>query len=202
MGKPPSGTDNVKHPTDLQRRLAAEVKAGCERTGKKPADLARETGIKPPYVTQMLNFSRQGTIASWDLLLRAVGVAGWLVPKPVGLPVVEHVDQVESITLTDQKTGKTVSYPAAPSLPPSDPPAGITGGGGAGGMSGWPGVTIGHGGGGGGANPAPSHPTPVRFDVGGGAARGIPQPWPGSRPKPPPEPDVSSDEDFAPRTKR
>lgn len=179
MGKPPSGTDNVRHPTDLQRRLAAEVKAGLTRTGKKPADLARETGIKPPYVTQMLNFSKQGTIGSWDLLLKAVGVAGWLPPQPVGLPVVEHVDQVEQITLTDQGTGKSVSYPVAP-LDNQEIVA------------------------------EELRERGFTVSTGGGIARDTPPAYrpPEFMPKPPPpprllpEPNVSSDEDFAPRTRR
>lgn len=171
MGGHPAGTDNVKHPTDLQRRLVAQVAAGLDRTGKKRADLARDTGLKAPYVSQMLSFERQGTIASWDLLLRAVGVVGYkpddgapMVPGPLApRSPRSHIvltDQVESVTLSDgSPSPRQPVFPPAPfsdELPPVDHQP-------------WP------------------PPPPLQ---------------PPSRPRPTVEPDVSSDEDFAPRTRK
>lgn len=56
--------------TPLQRRLASEVRAGLARTGRTQADLAKATGIGTPHISLLLHGHRNGSIRTWDALIR------------------------------------------------------------------------------------------------------------------------------------
>jgi transcriptional regulator with XRE-family HTH domain len=60
--------------TQLQRWLAAQVKAGLADLDMSQAQLARETGMSEKHLSQLLNGHAVGSLLVWNNLLLYVGM--------------------------------------------------------------------------------------------------------------------------------
>lgn len=60
------------HPTALQKQLIKLCDDGMSARRMSGAEVAEKTGLSRPYVSQLLNGIKPGTIAAWDVLIRAI----------------------------------------------------------------------------------------------------------------------------------
>lgn len=59
----------------LQDELIQRLKEGMANRGWSQGDLSRATGVSQPNISHLISANRQGTLRTWNKLLRAVETA-------------------------------------------------------------------------------------------------------------------------------
>lgn len=89
------------HPTGLQKRLIDEVASMMRANNKRLTHLAKETGIGKSYLSLLLHGHRQGTMATWDLLISTGKSWGNIIPQRLLVDGYDRPIEVDDVDDSD-----------------------------------------------------------------------------------------------------